>query len=59
MRAISSEIAVRLENRRFSVAESYRVAEFGLHWEDDRVELLGGEILEGCPLLARATPIIA
>ena len=37
-------VPVRVEKRRFSVHEYYRMAEVGILSEDDRVELIEGEM---------------
>ncbi len=39
-----------LAHRRFTVDEYYRMAEAGILGEDDRVELLDGEIVEMTPI---------
>lgn len=46
-------MAVRLVRRRFTVDEYYRMAEAGILDEDDRVELLEGEIVEMTPIGSR------
>ena len=42
-----------LAHRRFTVAEYHRMAEAGILGEDDRVELLDGEIVQVSPIGAR------
>ncbi|MBI3978533.1 MAG: Uma2 family endonuclease, partial [Chloroflexi bacterium] len=39
-------MAIRLTRRRFSVNEYHRMARAGILGEDDRVELIDGEIIE-------------
>lgn len=43
-------MSVPLTRRRFTVEEYYRMAEAGILGEDDRVELLDGEIVEMTPI---------
>ncbi len=43
-------MAVVVERRRFTVDEYYRMAEAGILTEDDRVELLEGEVLQMPPI---------
>ena len=43
----------RVRQRRFTVDEFHRMAEAGILHEDDRVELLGGEIVEMSPIGGR------
>jgi Uma2 family endonuclease len=43
-------MAVALKRRRFTVDDYYRMAEVGILTEDDRVELLDGEIVEMSPI---------
>ncbi|MGH2460991.1 MAG: Uma2 family endonuclease [Chloroflexota bacterium] len=40
----------RLPTRQFTVSEYYRIAEAGILTEDDRVELIGGEIIQMSPI---------
>jgi len=46
-------MAVPLVRRRFTVDEYYRMAEAGIFSEDDRVELIEGEIVEMVPIGSR------
>jgi len=46
-------MAVALTKRRFTVDEYHRMAEVGILTEDDRVELIDGEIVEMTPIGAR------
>ncbi len=43
-------MAVELKTRRFTIDEYYRMAEAGILSEDDRVELIQGEIVEMPPI---------
>lgn len=43
-------MAVRLQTHRFTVDEYYKMGEAGIFTEDDRVELIGGEIVEMPPI---------
>jgi Uma2 family endonuclease len=43
-------MALPLTRRRFTVIEYYRMAESGILTEDDRVELIDGEIVEMAPI---------
>jgi Uma2 family endonuclease len=43
----------RVERRRFTVHEYHRMAEAGILHEDDRVELIGGEVMEMNPIGGR------
>jgi len=46
-------MAVALTTRRFTVEEYHRMAEVGILTDDDRVELIDGEIVEMTPIGAR------
>lgn len=46
-------MALPLIKRRFTVSEYYRMAEAGILTEDDRVELIDGEIIEMAPIGSR------
>ena len=46
-------MAVQLLRRRFTVDEYYRMAQVGILHEDDRLELLEGEILVMAPIGSR------
>lgn len=43
-------MAVDVSRRLFNVAEYYRMADAGILSEDDRVELIEGEIVEMSPI---------
>lgn len=43
-------MAIELKRRRFTVDDYYRMAEVGILTEDDRVELLDGEIVQMSPI---------
>jgi Uma2 family endonuclease len=47
------ETAVKLQRHLFTVEEYHRMAEAGIFGEDDRVELLDGEIVEMTPIGSR------
>lgn len=46
-------MAIQVSRRLFTVTEYYRMAESGILSEDDRVELINGEIIEMTPIGAR------
>ncbi len=46
-------MSVRLLKRRFTVEEYHRMAQAGILSEDDRVELIEGEIVEMVPIGSR------
>jgi Uma2 family endonuclease len=46
-------MSVQIARRSFTVAEYYRMAEAGILSEDDRVELLDGEVIEMSPIGSR------
>jgi hypothetical protein len=46
-------MTVGLKHRLFNVDEYYRMAEAGIFDEDDRVELIDGEIIEMVPIGSR------
>jgi Uma2 family endonuclease len=46
-------MATRIERRRFTVEEYHRMLQAGILREDDRVELVGGEIVEMSPIGSR------
>ena len=49
-RARSQATAVDVPRRRFTIDEYHRMGEVGVLTEDDRVELLGGEIVQMSPI---------
>ncbi|MBI2917807.1 MAG: Uma2 family endonuclease [Chloroflexi bacterium] len=51
-------MAVSLVRRRFTVEEYYRMAQAGVLTEDDRVELLEGEIVEMVPIGSRHASVV-
>ena len=46
-------MSVQIERRHFTVSEYHRMAEAGILTEDDRVELIDGEIIEMAPIGVR------
>ena len=48
--AISPQTGRREERRRFTVEEYHRMADSGILTEDDRVELIDGEVIEMAPI---------
>lgn len=52
-------MAVKLLRRRFTVADYHRMAAAGILGEDDRVELLEGEIVEMSPIGSSHAPSIS
>lgn len=51
-------MSVLLEKRLFTVDEYYKMAEAGILREDDRVELIGGEIIQISPIGNRHAAIV-
>lgn len=51
-------MAIQISKRLFTVNEYYRMAESGILSEDDRVELINGEIIEMTPIGARHSACI-
>jgi Uma2 family endonuclease len=43
-------LGIALKRRRFTVAEYHRMGEAGIFAEDDRVELIAGEVVEMTPI---------
>jgi len=52
-------MAVTLRRRRFTVDEYHRMGEAGIFHEDDRVELIEGEIVEMTPIGRRHASVVA
>ena len=46
-------MAVQLTRHRFTTADYHRMAEAGILGEDDRVELIDGEVLQTSPIGGR------
>jgi len=46
-------VSAVLERRAFTVTEYHRMAEAGVLGEDDRVELLAGEVMQMGPISSR------
>jgi Uma2 family endonuclease len=51
-------MAIAWKTRRFTVAEYHRMGETGILGEDDRVELLDGEIVEMTPIEPRHASVV-
>ena len=49
-RTRADDVAVRIPRRRFTIDDYHRMGEAGVFSEDDRVELLDGEIVEMSPI---------
>ena len=52
-------VAVSLKRRRFTLDEYHRMGEVGILGEDDRVELIAGEIVEMTPIGSRHAATVA
>ena len=52
-------MSVQIERRHFTVSEYHRMATAGIFTEDDRVELIGGEIIEMAPIGVRHAACVA
>ena len=52
-------MALTLKRRRFTLDEYHRMGESGILGEDDRVELIEGEIIEMSPIGSRHAAIVA
>lgn len=56
---METKIGPRIVRRRFTVDDYHRMAEAGLFSEDDRVELIDGEVVEMTPIGARHAMCVA
>lgn len=52
-------MAIEIARRRFTVEEYYRMGEAGILSPDDRVELIGGEVVQMTPIGARHAACVA
>jgi len=52
-------MAIALRRRRFTLDEYHRMGETGILGEDDRVELIDGEIVEMTPIDSRHAATVA
>ncbi|CDM65793.1 Uma2 family endonuclease [Pyrinomonas methylaliphatogenes] len=52
-------MSVQIERRHFTVSEYHRMATAGIFTEDDRVELIDGEIIEMAPIGVRHAACVA
>ncbi len=52
-------MALELKKRRFTVTEYHQMAEAGILGEDDRVELIGGDVIEMTPIGRRHASCVA
>jgi Uma2 family endonuclease len=59
MREGEDSMAVTVRRRRFTLDEYHRMGEAGILGEDDRVELIEGEIIEMSPIGSRHAAIVA
>src|SRR5678816_4717895 len=53
------DMAIALRRRRFTLDEYHRMGETGILGEDDRVELIEGEIIERTPIGSLHAAIVA